>query len=329
MPSAAAGGDASGAATPPDPKQEDSTTIGTSTNTTREQQLVRTYENAPFAYTLCGLSGEEEVHQWTEFCASVFAYKANPPPASYFARHYFNDPDRDASLIRVAVLRNGGEDSMMVASCRVFRRTISLGGGDHSSRTTPTRTTAGGIGEVCTSADHRRRGLAKELLQDAVTIMQKDPDMSVSLLHAAPAFFSIYEKSGYVGTRSQWTEVTIDTSKLMQQQQQQSQHKELTPQTRQARFPEDTKQLMEIHQMYSEQRFAGCIVRSEEYWNNYVSEELRGSLWVVVDTTDDDEQQQQNYGMDVHSAARRELPTSRVWMPNKGHCTTGFSAALA
>lgn len=225
------------------------------------------------AYTLRGVADEAEIKSWTEFCASVFAYKANPPPPSYFMRHYFNDPfARAPYMIRIAV-----HDDSIVASCRVFRRTISLTGGK--------TITAGGIGEVCTSANHRRRGLAKELLQDAIQIMQADQDMKVSLLHAAPEFFPVYEKSGYTCTRSRWTEVTIDVSQLLRSNSDVS-----TNAVRHARFPDDTTQFMKLHQAYSEQRFAGCIVRSEAYWNNYVSEELHGTLWVADDENKDDRQ---------------------------------------
>jgi hypothetical protein len=111
---------------------------------------------------------------------------------------------------------------------------------------------------------------------------KEEPMMQVSLLHAAPDFFPVYQKLGYACIRSRWTQITIDTAKL-----------HLLPPTtttttsavvlRLARFPDDTPQLMTMHQHYSEQRFAGCIVRSIEYWNDYVSEELRGSLWVLLE----------------------------------------------
>jgi hypothetical protein len=50
---------------------------------------------------------------------------------------------------------------------------------------------------------------------------------------------------------------------------------------REASFPKDTDRLSRLHRNYSEQRFAGCIIRSNEYWNNYLSIELKGSLWVL------------------------------------------------
>eukprot|EP00751_Fragilariopsis_kerguelensis_P010688 CAMPEP_0170786644 /NCGR_PEP_ID=MMETSP0733-20121128/17771_1 /TAXON_ID=186038 /ORGANISM="Fragilariopsis kerguelensis, Strain L26-C5" /LENGTH=436 /DNA_ID=CAMNT_0011132621 /DNA_START=795 /DNA_END=2105 /DNA_ORIENTATION=+ len=51
---------------------------------------------------------------------------------------------------------------------------------------------------------------------------------------------------------------------------------------RQAKFPQDTEQLHQLHRIYSEQRLVGCIIRSKEYWTNYISQELKGSLFVLI-----------------------------------------------
>jgi hypothetical protein len=111
------------------------------------------------SYVLRGLK-EREILQWASFCASIFAYKESPPPPDYFSRHYYNDPDRQSSFIRVAVSQ---KDNEIVASCRIFARKISTKNGSFLK--------AGGIGEVCTSPHHRKRGLSKELLQDCIRIM--------------------------------------------------------------------------------------------------------------------------------------------------------------
>lgn len=222
-------------------------------------------------YVMRGLT-EEEIQPWADFCASVFSYKANPPPPSYFERHYYNDPRRDASLVRVIFYGD-----TVVSSCRIFQREISMN--TTTTITTTAGTTsasAGGIGEVCTHADHRKRGLSKILLHDAIRIMTSR-GMKLSLLHAAPEFFAVYEKSGgYACVRSEWSLIAIDCSKL-----------DNTPapppfQLRLAQFPQDTARLQELHKEYSERRFVGCIVRSKEYWNTYISKELEGSLWTLV-----------------------------------------------
>jgi hypothetical protein len=48
---------------------------------------------------------------------------------------------------------------------------------------------------------------------------------------------------------------------------------------REASSPDDTERLPALHQHYSEQRFAG--------WNDYLSVELKGSLWVLVAQNED------------------------------------------
>jgi len=50
-----------------------------------------------------------------------------------------------------------------------------------------------------------------------------------------------------------------------------------------ARFPEDTTDLQKIHGDINERKYAGCIVRSHNYWNQYISKELEGSMSVLLD----------------------------------------------
>jgi predicted GNAT family N-acyltransferase len=223
------------------------------------------------SYTLRGLN-DDEIEAWTEFCAQTFSYKKPaPPPADYFARHYYNDPQRDASLIRVAVFTPKNE---IVASCRVFLRSISSASSPSSAMTA---LPVGGIGEVCTAEAHRRRGLSAELLQDAVACM-KAMNLRISILHSAPSFFPVYQNAGYVCSTSHWSVATVNKKTLETG----VDHGNV----RAASFPNDTEQLMSIHQLYSEQRFAGCIQRSKEYWEQYLAKELEGSLWVLVQDND-------------------------------------------
>jgi predicted GNAT family N-acyltransferase len=215
------------------------------------------------SYTLRGLN-DDEIDAWTEFCAQTFSYKKpSPPPASYFARHYYNDPQRDSSLIRVAVTL----ENAIVASCRVFLRSISWASSSEV-HTLP----AGGIGEVCTAEAHRRRGLSAELLQDAVACM-KAMNLRISLLHSAPSFFPVYQNAGFACSTSQWSVATVNKEALATGMDHGN--------VRAASLPNDTQQLMSIHQWYSEQRFVGCIQRSREYWEQYLAQELEGSLWVI------------------------------------------------
>ena len=234
------------------------------------------------SYTLHALKTEADISQWTNFCASCFSYKANPPPSSYFGRHFFNDPSRDANLIRVMKY-----NEEIVASTRVFSRQISLGNGQKCE--------AGGIGEVCTHSQHRRKGLAKQLLHNAIDAMKSrsSPKMKCSLLHASPALTQVYERSAdYRAVTSYWSLLPLDADSIRMEQ--------YTPGTgfhvRLASFPNDTNSLQQIHQEYSEHRFAGCIIRSVEYWNEYLSPEIGDSLHVLVrgDNEDGDSRAKEN-----------------------------------
>ena len=246
------------------------------------------------SYTLRGLENDEDVAPWTLFCEQAFSYKKpTPPRKDYFARHYFNDPDRRPTLIRIAVASRedvnptkGIQREDIVASCRIFHRVISLGGNANDSTEPIVSTLAvGGIGEVCTHESHRCRGLAKELLNDAIACM-KALEMNVSLLHSAPSFFPVYRKIGYVNITSCWSVMTINHSALVSASLLSSaKDTSLTSiscvSLRLARFPSDTTQLKKLHHYYSEKRFVGCIVRSTEYWNSYISSEFGNSLWIL------------------------------------------------
>jgi RimJ/RimL family protein N-acetyltransferase len=238
------------------------------------------------AYTLRSLQ-EADIVAWARFCASAFAHKKpNPPPPSYFERHYWNDPNRQASDIRVATIKiprrattsiEGGisndDDSreQIVASCRVFRRRIYASG---------IQVDVGGIGEVCTSTSHRRRGLSRELLNDCIAAMVEE-GMALSFLHAAPAFFPVYESAGYAGTETSWTVIPYHILPPMAAMSEHSNASELH--VRPARFPADTDQLSHHYrQLYSS--LSGCLVRSDDYWANYLGEEWKDCFWVATTT---------------------------------------------
>jgi len=217
-----------------------------------------------------------DIANWTKFCASVFSYKPNPPPPSYFARHFYNDPQRDADLVRVLIHcpTNNDEErehGEIVSSVRIFRRTLTAG----SSGVVE----AGGIGEVCTSPNHQRRGLSKILLKDALRIMsESSSSMTCSLLHANPEFRPVYSKvGGYQSLRSEWTVVPIQLNPLTNAKS--GDNNEWC--IRQANFPEDANQLHKLHMAYSENRLV-TIQRSLQYWREYVGAELGETLWVLT-----------------------------------------------
>jgi predicted GNAT family N-acyltransferase len=246
-----------------------------------------------YTYTLRGLTDESEVIPWSVFCASVFAEKPNPPTPEYFQRHYFNDPQRRIDFVRVAVYHSDDDDEpdQIVASCRIFCRELSTGRSSSSIRTlsssSSTTIPAAGIGEVCTLASHRQRGLSKALLQDCLSIMRAAAaeQFQVSLLHSASQFVSVYESVGYTCVPTKWMVIPISSSletaadassRPVVAAEDAGNHR-----IRLAEFPADTTQLQALHRAFSEQQFAGCVIRSTDYWNDYISNELQGSLFVV------------------------------------------------
>ncbi len=251
---------------------------------------------------------DSDILNWTKFCASVFSYKPDPPSPSYFARHFYNDPRGDASLVRVLVVTttaadagggekdvaNGGE---IASSIRIFRRTLSIPHhrSDSGSSCSMKYMEAGGIGEVCTSIRHRRRGLSSILLQDAIAIM-KSPSpsggerMSCSLLHASPDFRPVYSKvGGYRSVTSYWSVVPVRCRSLLTEiettnasiNEREEENGDASYIVRHAKFPNDAHQLQQLHHEYSEKRLI-TILRSEEYWTRYVSAELCDTLWVLA-----------------------------------------------
>jgi len=159
---------------------------------------------------------------------------------------------------------------------------------------------AGGIGEVCTSPNHQRRGLSKILLKDALNIMstsckdggEDDDDeddgmmMSCSLLHASPDFRPVYSKvGGYQSVRSEWSVMSVNTelSNARRNDESDGNNKWCI---RHANFPKDAMSLQKLHVEYSEKRFI-TIARSVQYWEEYVSAELGDTLWVLTKPDDD------------------------------------------
>ena len=105
-----------------------------------------------------------------------------------------------------------------------------------------------------------------------------EKNMQLSFLHAAPAFFPVYESSGYAGTTSRWSLVSVRQAKLAEVE-------VVDSSTRLAEFPADTDRLMVLHQRSTEQKFCGTVIRTAQYWNEYLNKELEGSLWVLTDKT--------------------------------------------
>jgi hypothetical protein len=165
----------------------------------------------------------------------------------------------------------GAEDNddgeEIVASCRVFRRRVYVSGREVD---------VGGIGEVCTSSDHHRRGLSRELLSDCLAALADD-GTALSFLHAAPDFFPVYEGAGYVGAKTSWTVVPYRHSSTASNGEEERPGLRVRP----ASFPADAGPLSRLYRELCSSR-SGCLVRSAEYWERYLAEEWKGRFWVAV-----------------------------------------------
>ena len=147
------------------------------------------------------------IDQFIEFCVSQFSYKSPAPPQSYFYKHFHSDPHRIQSKKTTdngqgSVFVKLGDFDQIVSSVRVFSRQM------HWNNKVITMC---GIGEVATASSHRRKGLSKSLLRDAIEVMFLpivEDEVSwvsgfgadLSLLHAAVAFRPFYQSLGYQST---------------------------------------------------------------------------------------------------------------------------------
>ena len=113
----------------------------------------------------------EELETWLDHVTNVFTGGRR-----YFSNHWHNDPWRDPEGIRIAI-----DKGKIVSTVRVFIRKMYLQGEP---------VTVGGIGEVSTRSEYRRRGLATQLLKDAIGFMESR-DIVTSSLHGSQRIYSV------------------------------------------------------------------------------------------------------------------------------------------
>lgn len=113
----------------------------------------------------------DELEVWLDHVTHVFT-----GGRQYFSNHWHNDPWRDPEGIRIAV-----DNGTIVSTVRVFIRKMFLHGEP---------VTVGGIGEVSTRPEYRRRGLATQLLKDSIQFMESR-DIVISSLHGSQRIYSV------------------------------------------------------------------------------------------------------------------------------------------
>ncbi len=189
----------------------------------------------------------EEFETWLEHVTSVFA-----GGGQYFSNHWHNDPWRDAEGIRVAV-----DNGSIVSTVRVFIRKMFLHGEPVS---------VGGIGEVSTRPEYRRRGIATQLLKDAIEFMESR-DIAMSSLHGSQRIYSL---EGWEKVPRYYARQSFKAEKLA----------EWAVHAMNFDNAAEVKRIAEIYDWYA-RKFNGTFVRDKmTYWTQWVRTES-SNTWVA------------------------------------------------
>ena len=190
----------------------------------------------------------DELEVWLDHVTHVFS-----GGRQYFSNHWHNDPWRDPEGIRIAV-----DSGTIVSTVRVFIRKMFLHGEP---------VTVGGIGEVSTRPEYRRRGLATQLLKDSVRFMESR-DIVMSSLHGSQRIYSVegWEKVPRYYARQPFTA-----------------QKQVAWEVRPANFDDnaEVERIAALYDVYA-RKFNGTFVRDEmAYWTAWVRTESPNA-WVAV-----------------------------------------------
>ena len=189
----------------------------------------------------------DELEMWLDHVTHVFS-----GGRQYFSNHWHNDPWRDPEGIRIAV-----DNGTIVSTVRVFIRKMFLHGEP---------VTVGGIGEVSTHPEYRRRGLATQLLKDSIRFMESR-DIVMSSLHGSQRIYSI---EGWEKVPRYYARQPI-TGK-----------KQVAWDVRRANFDDaaEVKRIADLYDGYA-RKFNGTFVRDDmAYWREWVRSESP-KAWVA------------------------------------------------
>ena len=189
----------------------------------------------------------EELETWLDHVTTVFT-----GGRQYFSNHWHNDPWRDAEGIRIAL-----DNGTIVSTVRVFIRKMFLHGEP---------ITVGGIGEVSTRPEYRRRGLATQLLKDSIRFMESR-DIVMSSLHGSQHIYAI----------EGWEKVPRYYARQLFRAKKQSEWI-----VRPANFDDaaEVKRIADLYDQYA-RKFNGPFVRDEiTYWTKWARTESPNA-WVA------------------------------------------------
>jgi len=189
----------------------------------------------------------EEFEAWLDHVTTVFT-----GGRKYFSNHWHNDPWRDPEGIRIAI-----DKGKIVSTVRVFIRKMYLHGEP---------VTVGGIGEVSTRSEYRRRGLATRLLKDAIGFMTSR-NIVTSSLHGSQRIYSV---EGWEKVPRYYAKQPIAAKN------------QVAWDVRPANFDDaaEVKRIAAIYDTYA-RKFNGTFVRDDmTYWTKWVRTESP-SAWIA------------------------------------------------
>ena len=189
----------------------------------------------------------DELDIWLDHVSHVFS-----AGRQYFANHWHNDPWKDFEGIRIAL-----DDGKIVSTVRVFIRKMYVHGEPIS---------VGGIGEVSTRSEYRKRGIATQLLKDSIQFME-DRQIAISMLHGGQRIYSV---EGWESVQRYFAKKTLQGNKTQQWNIRPVNFKDT----------EEVEKLASIYDTYS-RKFNGTFVRDDmAYWTDWVQTESP-QVWIA------------------------------------------------
>uniref|UniRef100_A0A6B2LAW5 N-acetyltransferase domain-containing protein n=1 Tax=Arcella intermedia TaxID=1963864 RepID=A0A6B2LAW5_9EUKA len=188
---------------------------------------------------------EDELESWFDFVGLVFSKAQN---RSYFVRHWQADPHRNINGIFVCT-----RNSEIVGTLRVFHREVYIAGKNRKM---------GGLGEVSTHKEFRRRGIASKLLKMALCYMEEN-GMEISMLSGDQ---SIYTGVGYKKIECAFLRTVVSIDKPSPQGPYNITKTKFTDLS--------AIQKEQIQSIYNANLKYGGLVRTPEYWESWVAAEL-------------------------------------------------------
>jgi len=185
---------------------------------------------------------DDEFDESIQAVVEMFSPPEKPRDADIWRPRIEHDPWKEKSSARVLIM-----EGKIVSSVQIFYYPVRMEGG--------TVVSCGGVANVGTLREYRRRGLSGALLDDCVSLIRQQGCAFSMLSTGIPQH---YERHG-------WTIFPMDHPKFLVDQIPQVSIP--GPTIRKFEMDRDLKAVMEIYHDYNE-NLVGTMVRTPEYWRN-------------------------------------------------------------